>query len=291
MIILASDQIGYKVVEYFIEKNEPISALVLDTKNRGNFNKKIIEKYQSKFKNNEIYYETDLKDNETLERLQDVKSVYGILAWWPYIIKEKLLSIPKKGWINFHPSYLPFNKGAHPNFWSFAENTPSGVTIHKIDEGIDTGPIIFQKLIDFDLIKNKKNLTFEATYKRLINEIENIFTKNIKNLVNNDYQSNIQIGKGSFHHTSQLPKVLKSWKQNIFKTIINYDKQKKLLIKNKLEILDKIESTRKNNNINWMNILRTSIKSSTSDTLKIIKMINQDDNKISSLFKKLNDDE
>ena len=206
-----------------------------------------------------------------------------------HVLDKKVLSNCKNV-INLHPSYLPFNKGAHPNFWSFADNTPSGVTIHKIDEGIDTGPIILQKLIDFDLMKNKKNLTFEVTYKRLINEIENIFIKNIKILVNNDYQSNIQIGKGSFHHTSQLPKVLKSWNQNIFKTITNYDKQKKLLIKNKLEILDKIESTRKNNNINWMNILRTSIKNSTSDTLKIIKMINQDDNKISSLFKKLNDD-
>ena len=46
---------------------------------------------------------------------------------------------------NLHISYLPFNRGAHPNFWSFYDDTPSGVSIYLIDEGIDTGPILFQK--------------------------------------------------------------------------------------------------------------------------------------------------
>ena len=49
--------------------------------------------------------------------------------------------------VNLHISYLPFNRGAHPNFWSFYDNTPSGVTIHLINEGIDSGPILFQKKI------------------------------------------------------------------------------------------------------------------------------------------------
>ena len=47
--------------------------------------------------------------------------------------------------INLHMSYLPFNRGAHPNFWSFYENTPKGVTIHEINENVDAGPIIYQK--------------------------------------------------------------------------------------------------------------------------------------------------
>ncbi len=41
--------------------------------------------------------------------------------------------------------YLPFNRGAHPNFWSFMEKTPSGVTMHEINSGIDKGKIIVQK--------------------------------------------------------------------------------------------------------------------------------------------------
>ncbi|MCL0081308.1 hypothetical protein M1N64_03665 [Peptococcaceae bacterium] len=41
--------------------------------------------------------------------------------------------------INLHISFLPWNRGADPNFWSFIENAPVGVSIHYLDEGIDTG--------------------------------------------------------------------------------------------------------------------------------------------------------
>ena len=76
--------------------------------------------------------------------------------------------------INLHLSYLPFNRGAHPNFWSFYENTPSGVSIHLIDAGIDSGPILFQKEIKF-----KNEITFIQTYNRLFIEMENLFILNI----------------------------------------------------------------------------------------------------------------
>ena len=56
-----------------------------------------------------------------------------------------------------------------------------------------------------------------------------------------------------------------------------------------MQILNEIENTRKNNNVNWMNILRHSIKNSPIDTLKILNHINIDDDKISKLFKKLNE--
>ena len=72
-------------------------------------------------------------------------------------------------------------------------------------------------------------------------------------------------------------------------TVMKYEKQKREFIKKKLDLLDQIEQTRKKNNINWMNILRNSLKVSPSKTLKILDMINQDDDKISKLFKKINE--
>ena len=44
-------------------------------------------------------------------------------------------------------------QGAHPNFWSFYDNTPSGVTIHLIDAGIDTGDVLYQKKLIFIQMK------------------------------------------------------------------------------------------------------------------------------------------
>ena len=64
-----------------------------------------------------------------------------------------------------HISYLPYNRGFYLNFWSFIDNTKKGVTIHYIDEGIDTGDIIFQK----EVFSNEK------TYNKLKQEIEDFF--------------------------------------------------------------------------------------------------------------------
>ena len=49
--------------------------------------------------------------------------------------------------------------------------------------------------------------------------------------------------------------------------------------KEKLSIIDEIEKTRTKNNINWMDLLRNSYNSSPKKTMKILKKINNDDNK------------
>ncbi len=69
------------------------------------------------------------------------------------IDKKHLLSFKRKP-LNLHLSYLPFNRGAHPVFWSFIDNTPSGVTIHEINSKLDKGRILFQKKVKIN--KKKK---------------------------------------------------------------------------------------------------------------------------------------
>jgi len=57
--------------------------------------------------------------------------------------------------------------------------------------------------------------------------------------------------------------------------------------KNYLLIIKKIENIRKNNNVNWMNLLRLAFKYSPEHAAKIMSKIYIDDNKISKLVKKL----
>jgi len=57
--------------------------------------------------------------------------------------------------------------------------------------------------------------------------------------------------------------------------------------KNYLKIISKIENIRKKNNVNWMNILRIAFKYSPKATAKVMSKIYLDDQKISSLVKKL----
>jgi methionyl-tRNA formyltransferase len=130
------------------------------------------------------------------------------------IISEKIIKKIKKPIINIHISYLPYNRGAHPNFWSFIENTPSGVSIHQIDKGIDTGKVLFRKKIYFN-IKLHKFSTFKKTYSYLFFEAEKLFKKNFNKIYNRNYKKKIYNDKGSFHYKNDLPKWMKNWNMKI----------------------------------------------------------------------------
>ena len=65
-----------------------------------------------------------------------------------------------------HISLLPWNRGYHPNIWSFLEDTPKGVTIHYINEGIDTGDIIVQKEIVIDEDKETLKSSYEILHEK-----------------------------------------------------------------------------------------------------------------------------
>ena len=84
---------------------------------------------------------------------------YIISYGYDKIISKDVISEYKDSIINLHISYLPYNRGSHPNLWSHLENTPIGVAIHRIDEGIDTGPILLRKKIYIEIEKRAKNYT------------------------------------------------------------------------------------------------------------------------------------
>ena len=80
-------------------------------------------------------------------------------------------------------SLLPYNRGSHPNFWSFVENTPKGITIHEISNGIDDGDIIFQKKFKLDPYLEKFS-TFKKTYNYLFDALEILFIENFEKIIN-----------------------------------------------------------------------------------------------------------
>ena len=141
------------------------------------------------------------------------------------IISENFIKKIKKPIFNIHLSYLPFNRGAHPNFWSFIENTPAGVSIHEIDKGIDTGNIILRKKINFNINLNKFS-TFKKTYNYLFLEAEKLFKKNFNKIYNKKYEKILNISKGTFHYKKDLPKWIKNWNMNISLAKKNYLSQR-----------------------------------------------------------------
>jgi hypothetical protein len=62
------------------------------------------------------------------------------------LLRRETLAVPLQGFVNRHASLLPAFRGRMGGFWSHAAEPPRyGLTIHVVDEGVDTGPIILQK--------------------------------------------------------------------------------------------------------------------------------------------------
>ncbi len=72
-----------------------------------------------------------------------------ISASLPYILTEEEIAIPRYGCLNCHPSFLPHDRGPFPLQVALREKrTETGVTIHRMDCGIDTGQILWQKRVE-----------------------------------------------------------------------------------------------------------------------------------------------
>ena len=131
----------------------------------------------------------------SLEYLKDNSVEFIISYGYRHIIKQPIIDFVSGSIINLHISLLPWNRGADPNLWSFLENTPKGVTIHYIDKGIDTGDIIAQKELHFDL----ESETLASSYKKLSSEIESSFSKKWPFIALNKLKRQKQTETGTFH--------------------------------------------------------------------------------------------
>lgn len=153
----------------------------------------------------------------------DMVQNYDFLISFGYrhIIKKDIVDKFRNKIINLHISLLPYNRGADPNLWSYLENTPKGVTIHYIDEGLDTGDIILQKQVQ----DNMETDTLRTSYDRLINEIITLFNDNIEDILKGNIKANPQhidsVGGGlKIHYTKDKAKYAHLLEENGYDTLV-----------------------------------------------------------------------
>ena len=123
---------------------------------------------------------------------------FAVSYRYRHIIKKDIIDYLNGQIINLHISFLPWNRGADPNLWSFLENTPKGVTIHYIDEGIDTGDIIVQQTVGFDL----EHDTLATSYFKLNEAIIQLFSDSWFLIKEGKIGGKRQPSGGTFHRES-----------------------------------------------------------------------------------------
>jgi methionyl-tRNA formyltransferase len=101
----------------------------------------------------------DKFDDTILKTLRDLDADCFVVAAYAKIIPRHILEIPRHGALGIHPSLLPSYRGASPIQTTILSNdAKAGVTIYLMDDRIDHGPILANRLLSFD------KPAFELTY-------------------------------------------------------------------------------------------------------------------------------
>ena len=118
-------------------------------------------------------------EDKTIERINECRLKGGVttivLAWWPKIVHK----LNKLGLnvINTHPSFLPYNRGKYPYYWAIMTGTPFGATIHRVDDGIDTGDILWRKEAKLDPTD-----TGETAYSKAVEAMNDLLFEHLEDI-------------------------------------------------------------------------------------------------------------
>lgn len=141
------------------------------------------------------YRKADTNDDFFIRKVSESDIDLVLLLWWPKIVKQKTIDSANIGFINLHPSLLPYNRGKHPYYWSIVENTPAGVSIHFVDSNIDEGDIIAQREIDTPI-----TITGDGLYRESVQGIIELFKDSYKDIASGKFQRTKQDSDISTFH-------------------------------------------------------------------------------------------
>ena len=179
-------------------------------------NEIIISKLKKKYKDKILI--SNLKNKKLIKKLSLYSCDIGF-SYYDRKIPSIILNSFGIGGINFHPSFLPYNKGRHSTFWAINNSTPFGASSHWLNEKFDEGDIFLQKKIKFNNFENAK-----IVYEKQLVALEKIISKTIKYVSNKNFLRKKQNKKINDYHFASDIKKLTYIKFNKIISNINFGK-------------------------------------------------------------------
>jgi methionyl-tRNA formyltransferase len=107
---------------------------------------------------------SNVMDDGTLAWLQELGADLGVVVAYGTVFRADALAAPRLGWVNLHYSLLPELPGPAPVQHALLKgSSTTGVTVFRLDEGIDTGPIVSQLEIGINRGDNAGTLLARLT--------------------------------------------------------------------------------------------------------------------------------
>ena len=163
LIFMGSPEYTLPILKDLLTSNHSVQAVFTEADKLIKRNKIVLEnpikQYCIKL-NIPVFQFTKENNKKIFEEVSKTKPDAIIIASYGVILPKKVLEIPPLGCINIHPSMLPKYRGPSPIPSTILNGDyNSGVTLMKLDTGMDTGPIIAQEKFLIDPSHNASDLT------------------------------------------------------------------------------------------------------------------------------------
>ena len=183
VIFMGTPEFSLPALEQLIKNNFNIITIYTQPPKKSKRGQKInvspIEEFARKKKLN-LRKPDNLNSEEELKFFKELSPDLVIVVAYGQIIPKKFLQIPKLGFINIHGSLLPKWRGAAPIQRAIMNGDKKiGVSIMKIEEKLDSGPVLSFKEIELD-----KSATYGEIENKLSIEGANLLMKALENLKN-----------------------------------------------------------------------------------------------------------
>ena len=134
-------------------------------------------------------YQTDeINSSDTIDWIKSKSADVIFCLGWSRIIKRQVLQATPLGVIGYHPTALPKNRGRHPIIWSLVLGlNETASTFFLMDEGVDSGDILSQKVISISLEDDAQSL-----HKKIIQTAKKQLTSIISCLENGKFNRILQ---------------------------------------------------------------------------------------------------
>lgn len=110
-----------------------------------------------------VFQPIKIKAADAVDVLKEYRADIFIVAAFGQLLSKEILELPKYGCVNIHASLLPKYRGAAPIQWAIIDGeAQTGITIMQMDEGLDTGDMLYKKEV---LIDAKE--TYETLHDKL----------------------------------------------------------------------------------------------------------------------------
>ncbi len=201
ILYMGNNFVALEVLKWLKDKNEDVAGLAVHPPEKSKYGEEI--RRASGLSPELIFSGTELNRAGFLEKIKELEPDIILSIFFNYILRGEIINVPRLGCINLHPAYLPYGRGQYPNVWSIIEGTPTGATLHYIqDESIDTGDIISQKEVPVDFTD-----TGESLHRKLENACIELFKENWGDIKNGTNKRTPQPVGGTYHTTGDVRQV------------------------------------------------------------------------------------